>query len=239
MQYVLIMNIHGKNIFIVILIWWYMSTHKRIHQHMFKYIHWYRHASKIARTHIANLPILLHLHLCIGISRVLGQNGVSQAWHIVEIHHSGWKPSIYAHAWSTFRTRRVMKLFCQCVCVCVCVHLCLCVCVRTWACVCAGGRTHVCVHVRVCVCVCVCVCLRVQARTYGADVCMYVCVGEGKVVSGIVKGAYGYNEQLCLILHLKYLNIYKPMLIMYLCDNKHVWWTRYVLVLSCIHDAIS
>ena len=39
----------------------------------------------------------------------------------------------------------------------------------------------------------VCVCPRVQARTYGADVCMYVCVGGGKVVSGIVKGTYGYN----------------------------------------------
>ena len=40
---------------------------------------------------------------------------------------------------------------------------------------------------------CVCVCPRVQARTYGADVCMYVCVGGGKVESGIVKGTYGYN----------------------------------------------
>ena len=44
----------------------------------------------------------------------------------------------------------------------------------------------------------VCVCPRVQARTYGADVCMYVCWGgggggEGGVVSGTVKGAYGYN----------------------------------------------
>ena len=28
------------------------------------------------------------------ISRVPGQNGVSRAWYIVEIHHSGWKPSI-------------------------------------------------------------------------------------------------------------------------------------------------
>ena len=52
---------------------------------------------------------------------------------------------------------------------------------------------------RVCVCVCaresvgVCVCVHMQARTYGADVCMYTCVGGGKVVSGIVKGAYGYN----------------------------------------------
>ena len=45
----------------------------------------------------------------------------------------------------------------------------------------------------VCECVCVCVCPRVQARTYGADVCMYLRVGGWKVVSGIVKGAYGYN----------------------------------------------
>ena len=29
------------------------------------------------------------------ISRVPDQNGVSQAWYIVEIHHSGRKPSIY------------------------------------------------------------------------------------------------------------------------------------------------
>ena len=30
------------------------------------------------------------------ISRVPDQNGVSQAWYLVEIHHSGWKPSILA-----------------------------------------------------------------------------------------------------------------------------------------------
>ena len=30
------------------------------------------------------------------ISRVPDQNGVCQAWYIVEIHHSGWKPSIYS-----------------------------------------------------------------------------------------------------------------------------------------------
>ena len=29
------------------------------------------------------------------ISRVPDQNGVSQIWYIVEIHHSGWKPSIW------------------------------------------------------------------------------------------------------------------------------------------------
>ena len=58
---------------------------------------------------------------------------------------------------------------------------------------CARGRVCVCVRARESVGVCVCVCLRVQARTYGADVCMYTCVGGGKVVSGIVKGAYGYN----------------------------------------------
>ena len=31
------------------------------------------------------------------ISRVLDQNGVSQAWYIVEIHHSARKPSIYMY----------------------------------------------------------------------------------------------------------------------------------------------
>ena len=62
-------------------------------------------------------------------------------------------------------------------------------------------------HGRVCAreCVWVCVYPHVQARTYGADVCMYVCVGGGKVVSGIVKGAYGFNQLLCLVLHFKYL----------------------------------
>ena len=33
-------------------------------------------------------------YLMRNISRVPDQNGVSQAWYIVEIHHSGWKPSI-------------------------------------------------------------------------------------------------------------------------------------------------
>ena len=56
---------------------------------------------------------------------------------------------------------------CVCVCVCVCAHA--------------------------SVCGCVYVCPRVQARTYGADVCMYMCAGGGKVVSGIVKGTYRYN----------------------------------------------
>ena len=73
------------------------------------------------------------------------------------------------------------------------------VCAREHVCSCVG----VCVYVRVCACVCVhacasvcgcvCVCLGMQACTYGADVCMYVCVGGGKVVSGIAKEAYGYN----------------------------------------------
>ena len=33
------------------------------------------------------------------ISRVPDQNGVSQAWYIVEIHHSGREPSIYTKLW--------------------------------------------------------------------------------------------------------------------------------------------
>ena len=32
-------------------------------------------------------------------SRVLDQIGVSQTWCIVEIHHSGWKPSIWSLCW--------------------------------------------------------------------------------------------------------------------------------------------
>ena len=59
------------------------------------------------------------------------------------------------------------------------------------ACVCGGVCERA--RERECVCVCVCVCLRVQAHTYGADVCIHVCVRGGKLVSGIVKGAYGYN----------------------------------------------
>ena len=63
------------------------------------------------------------------------------------------------------------------------VCVCVCVCMRT------------CESVFMCVCVCVCVCSHAQARTYGADVCnVCMCVLEGgKVVSGIVKGVYGYN----------------------------------------------
>ena len=41
-----------------------------------------------------NNPLLFML-LSALISRVPDQNGVSQAWYIVEIHHSGQKPSIY------------------------------------------------------------------------------------------------------------------------------------------------
>ena len=67
------------------------------------------------------------------------------------------------------------------VCVCVCVWVCVCACV----CECVCG----CVYVRVWVCVCP----HVQACTYGADFYMYMRVGGWKVVSGIVKGAYGYN----------------------------------------------
>ena len=67
----------------------------------------------------------------------------------------------------------------MCACVRACVRACVCVCVpsheRVWVCV----RTGVCGCV--CVYVCVCVCPRVQARTYGADVCMYVCVGGGRL----------------------------------------------------------
>ena len=37
-----------------------------------------------------------HVKATINISRVPDQNGVPQAWFIVEIHHSGRKPSIYA-----------------------------------------------------------------------------------------------------------------------------------------------
>ena len=55
------MNIHETIIFIHI----YMSTHKHMHRHMYKYI--CRHTNKIAHTHITNLSILLHLHVCLGI----------------------------------------------------------------------------------------------------------------------------------------------------------------------------
>ena len=44
----------------------------------------------------------MRLHVC--VSRVPDQNGVSLLYIMLEIHHSGWVPSIYV-----------------CVCVCVCV----------------------------------------------------------------------------------------------------------------------
>ena len=55
------LDIHETIIFIQI----YMSVHIYIHRHMYKYT--YRHINEIARTHITSLPILLHLHVCIGI----------------------------------------------------------------------------------------------------------------------------------------------------------------------------
>ena len=43
------------------------------------------------------------------VSRVSNQNGVSQAWHIVKIHHSGRKPSIsntdYTWTWACSETQ--------------------------------------------------------------------------------------------------------------------------------------
>ena len=40
--------------------------------------------------------IILYWHTA--NERVPDQNGVSQARHIVKIHHSGWEPSIYTDA---------------------------------------------------------------------------------------------------------------------------------------------
>ena len=55
------MNIHETIIFIEI----YTSTHKHIHRYMYKYL--YRQTYKTDHTHVRNLPILLHLHVYIGI----------------------------------------------------------------------------------------------------------------------------------------------------------------------------
>ena len=72
----------------------------------------------------------------------------------------------------------------------------------------ARVRTGICgrVCVRGCVCVCVCVCVRahvlkcvwvcVRTCRHAHIVRMFVCMcvlEGGKVVSGIVKGVYGYN----------------------------------------------
>ena len=57
------MNIHETIIFIHI----YMSTHKHIHRHMYTYDNIYRQNNKITHTYITYLPILLHLHVCLGI----------------------------------------------------------------------------------------------------------------------------------------------------------------------------
>ena len=57
------MNIHETIIFIHI----YMSTHKHIHRHMYTYDDIYRQNNKITHTYITYLPILLHLHVCLGI----------------------------------------------------------------------------------------------------------------------------------------------------------------------------
>ena len=58
----------------------------------------------------------------------------------------------------------------------VCVRVCVCVCVC------------VCVSVCVCVCVGVCVCGRARRHAhYGADVCMYVCVGGGRLCLDLLR----------------------------------------------------
>ena len=40
-------------------------------------------------------PNLYPVPICFCISRVSYQNGISPLYIIVEIYHSGWKPSIY------------------------------------------------------------------------------------------------------------------------------------------------
>ena len=44
-------------------------------------------------TEVCHLPVNSHI-MHVYISRIFDQNGVSLQWYIVEIHHSGWKPSI-------------------------------------------------------------------------------------------------------------------------------------------------
>ena len=56
------MNIHETIISVHI----HMSTHKHTPLHVQIYI--YRHTNEIPHTHITNLPILLQLHVCLGIS---------------------------------------------------------------------------------------------------------------------------------------------------------------------------
>ena len=56
-------------------------------------------------------------HLCqkiTSILRVPDQNGVSQAWYIVEIHHSGWEPWILT--WSDTQAALPLTSFCSCSC---------------------------------------------------------------------------------------------------------------------------
>ena len=69
----------------------------------------------------------LSLILCVCISRVSDQNGVSLLYIMLEIHHSGWEPSIF------------FMHICVFVCVHVCVCVCVCVCARMCVGVCVGG----------------------------------------------------------------------------------------------------
>ena len=77
----------------------------------------------------------------ISIMRVPDQNGVSQAWYIVEIHHSGRKPSIYIHVkcvtWPLTcaeLTAAILSMgqdkrhWCHCGCYWPCPTFCLCCC---------------------------------------------------------------------------------------------------------------
>ena len=67
--------------------------------------------------------------------------------------------------------------------------------VCVWLCVCERererGRERE--RERVCVCMSVHVCARECRHAHMVRMFVCMCVGEGKVESGIVKGTYGYN----------------------------------------------
>ena len=68
------------------------------------------------------------MFVCVSISRVSYQNGVSRLYIMLEIYHPDWKPSIRGCVWEG-----VWVGGCVRVCVCerervgVCAHVCVCV----------------------------------------------------------------------------------------------------------------
>ena len=89
--------------------WKCSCTH--IHSHTHARVHTHTRTSNHARSHMLTYKYAHSIHSCthMHISRVPDQNGTSQAWYIVEMHHSGREPSI----WYTYILSYMYALACR------------------------------------------------------------------------------------------------------------------------------